>query len=486
MKRDRNTRIPSYRGLRLLLLSIAMLGLNTPAFAHGIWGHIHVTGWAIENLPAGELRDFFDDPEVMNAALFGAAFTDSGYWPQIGEHVDSGRAYSEHTHWEPFIADFVAWIDEYDPPPWDNLESRKRVAFLMGCAAHGLQDEVFDSLFLPQVGIHDGRDQADADPASDAFLAADKHLRFVPTRYIPMDTLLTLYADLDHPVTAENIEAAVYVMEALYVNEEVGPDLALGLFEQYEELLPWTYNHLLDLSIPGSLRAEIIPTLRYLEALWERLHGRYDADDPVISTHPNPPHRLKGGHTALAETWVTFIYGIGVRADSVTFRWEEDDGEAIPFQTLGTRWGATWTRLHRLLPETVLDPGAWYQAQLSANAELVDGRKSSKEHSVRFQVDCKSEDDPECPEIDPSFVPTIDGSAPVYPDAGNGDNDDVQDNSSDAGPQAPEEESPPLPPADGCQTTGETFASPWLALLILLLALHPQRPKRRRRLKASR
>ena len=66
-----------------------------------------MTGWAIEALPAGELRDFFLDEEVFNAALFGAAFTDSGYFPQGGELGEKGSAYSEHTHWEPFIQDFV-------------------------------------------------------------------------------------------------------------------------------------------------------------------------------------------------------------------------------------------------------------------------------------------------------------------------------------------------------------------------------------------
>ena len=37
------------------------------------------------------------------------------------------------------------------PAPVTTLESKKRVAFLMGCASHGLQDAIFDSLFLRQV-----------------------------------------------------------------------------------------------------------------------------------------------------------------------------------------------------------------------------------------------------------------------------------------------------------------------------------------------
>ena len=100
--------------------------------------------------PAGEVRDFFSEPEVMNAALFGAAFTDSGYWPLSGGMGEIARAYSEHTHWEPFIHDVVTWIRANDPPPWTSLESKKRAAFFIGCASHGMQDELFDSLFLDE------------------------------------------------------------------------------------------------------------------------------------------------------------------------------------------------------------------------------------------------------------------------------------------------------------------------------------------------
>ena len=119
--------------MRLGLMVCALVcTMSTSATAHGIWSHIHVTGWAVENMPPGEVRDFFaSDPEIFNALLFGAAFTDSGYWPQGGDLATKSRAYGEHSHWEPFIGDFIAWIVANDPPPWTSLESKKRVAFLL-------------------------------------------------------------------------------------------------------------------------------------------------------------------------------------------------------------------------------------------------------------------------------------------------------------------------------------------------------------------
>ena len=134
------------------------LALTAPheAKAHGIWAHVHVTGWAIEALPEGDLREFFKDEELLNAAHFGAAFTDSGYWPQGGELQTRGNAYSEHIHWEPFVEEFIHWVRANDPPPWTTQESKKRVAFLLGIASHGLQDEIFDSLFLHRAQEEDG------------------------------------------------------------------------------------------------------------------------------------------------------------------------------------------------------------------------------------------------------------------------------------------------------------------------------------------
>ena len=388
--------------------------------AHGIWGHVHVTGWAIENLPAGELRDFFADPEVMNAALFGAAFTDTGYGPKTSIEAQA-RAYSEHTHWEPFIQDFILWIRENDPPPWTDLESRKRVAFLMGCAAHGMQDEIFDSLFLYQVQEHDNGSQESADPGTDGFLALEGHLRLFPEEYIPMETVLELYEVLDQEVTEAVIREAVDLVKGVYVNEQTGPIVARALGETYGPELPWTKAHYLDPEIPGSLRAEINPTLHYLEAIWERLHDRFEPDDALIHTYPAPPRRLLGTNASSPDSWVTTIYGAGVHNDSAAATWTEHteptsaDGPPVPFERQGTRWGATWTRLHRFVPTTALTSGAWYTLSLAPGVELIGGGETTAPLELIFQAPCAAPDPAVCPDLGPIPVPAIDGSAPPPP-----------------------------------------------------------------------
>lgn len=403
------------------LLAALVVALPSQARAHGIFGHMHVTGWAIENLPDGELKDFFSDPEVFNAALFGAAFTDSGYWQKDPAKEKAAHAYGEHTHWEPFIQDFVEWVLLNDPPPWDDYESRLRVAFLMGCASHGMQDEIFDSLFLHQVDTHDQGGQDVADPGTDGFLALDGHIRFAPDPYIPMDALLELYAVLPENVTEQVITDAVGIMTGVYVNDTVGPQVAASLGEAYEADLPWTRVHYLDPEVPGSIRAEVFPTLHYLEALWKRLHGELAADDVVIWTFPDPPRRLFGLDAGTPDPWVTFVYGVGVAVGSASTTWTADGdtpeqpGDAVAYKQKGTRWGAAWTRLHRLQPTASPLPATWYTVIWGPGAERIDGGETQAV-ALHFQSPCEGEGDPQCPDLGPLPVAIIDP-----PDAGGTD-----------------------------------------------------------------
>ena len=437
------------------LISLSLLTLTVPASAHGIHGHIHVTGWSIENQPAGDLRAFFMEPEVMNAALFGAAFTDSGYWPLSGEMGPIARAYSEHTHWEPFIADVVTWIRANDPPPWSSLESRKRAAFFMGIAAHGMQDELFDSLFLHHVELHDQGTQDDVDPGTDGFLVLDDHLRFYPERYVPMGTLLTLFEGLDVEVTEGVIDAAVTKMMELYVNDGFGIEVAAAIGEASLETIPWTYDHYMDPAIPGSLRSEIRPTMGYLQAIWARMHGTFDPNTVVVATFPASPRRLLGIESASPNSWVTFVYGAGVTRDEAAYLWEDADETPLPFARHGTRWSAAWTRLHTLRPTEDLAEGLWMNATLSAGTVLIDGRATTTDQTLTFQTACDAPEDPRCEALEDLHDPVITGwvevSAPV-------EDEEV----SEPAPDAP----PTRSPDEGCQGSSPGHL-PWLSLCAL-------------------
>ncbi len=406
------------RRVALAALSATLL-LPAVADAHGIWGHIHVTGWAIQNLPDGELSEFFAEPEVMNAALFGAAFTDSGYFPQTGDLSVRSRAYSEHTHWEPFIEDFVEWIVENDPPPWDTIESRQRAAFLMGAASHGLQDEVFDSLFLYQVREHDGGSQTEADPGSDGFLALDGHIRFFPEPYYPVDTLVELYGPLGEDVDAATIQRSVDIMTLVYVSRN-GVRGAESLGNRYSEDIPWTRAHYLDPEIPGSLRAEIVPTMTYLEALWARLHGTFEPEGIVTSAYPEQPRRLRSHEAGLTDNVVTLMFGMGVERSALESAYLDDAERDVPHRLDGTRWGHDFPRLVRFKALEDLVPGGFYSVALTGGVNLIDGSVLDEDVTFRFQVAC-TDDTAACDPVE-GAVGEIDGPEfpPVPEDVGVG------------------------------------------------------------------
>jgi hypothetical protein len=443
---------------------LILMGLTFwPAYAnaHGIWGHVHVTGWAIENLPEGELRDFFAEPEVFNAAVFGAAFTDSGYWPQIGELAEKSRVYSEHTHWEPFIEDYIKWMKTHDPPPWDSLESRKRVAFLMGCGSHGLQDEIFDSLFLFQVEEQDQGNQDNADPASDGFLADQGLIRFFPTSYIPYDLLLELYANLEQEITEDTIQTSVKTMTTVYLNDGVGQTLTAALAEEHSDDLPWMKAHFLDPSIPGSLRSEILPTGGYMQAIWDRLHDRFDPNDVVVFRFPEAPYRLHSGDPNTVNSVVTLIYGAAVHQENVSVQWTHEE-QPVAHDLSGTRWGGTYSRLQRLAPKESLAPGSHHRIEIDPGLELIDGRVSSETRWFSFQVECSPDDSALCPDLSDTPAPSMNNAGPF----------EVH-----APPVETLEDSPkPEVSGGGCnQSNAPQRTLPLLALsLVLFLRRHPK------------
>ncbi|MBM4269532.1 MAG: hypothetical protein FJ144_23500 [Deltaproteobacteria bacterium] len=385
-----------------------LLGLVLPARsarAHGDWGHVHVTGWAIENLPPGELRSFFSDPEVFNAALFGAAFPDSGYW---GE-TPASREYGEHSHWEPFVEDAIELLRSERPPLFWTREDRKLVAFLMGCAAHGLQDEIFDSLFLFQVEENDGGGQDEADPGTDFFLIDDGLFRFVPREYVPMDVLLRLYAGLPQTITEDVVRAGVDVQTRTYINDGIALVIARSLVDEFRAILPWSQHHYLDPAIPGSLVAEIEPTKRHIEALWDRLHGRFTDRDLVVHAYPERGRLLRSGSATTVDSWITLVFGKAPRVETVTGSLRDATGNVVPFELVGTRWGHPFPRLVRFQPRADLVPGGRYTVTLDAGAELIDGSVTTEPATVSFRVAC-AEGDASCPRGTPR-VPLLDGSA---------------------------------------------------------------------------
>ena len=438
--------------------------VNTPrdSFAHGGLGHIQVTAWAVENLPQGDLREFLAQPDIFDAILFGAAYPDIGYYPGL-QSPELHRTYGEYSHWTPFISQFVSWIKANDPPPWTSLESRKRVAFLLGCATHGFQDEVFDSLFLPKVAYHDQEGQDAVDAGTDGLLVRDGHLGLIPSVRAPVDTLVELYNEaglFDEEMRSDQLVDAVNTMGSLYVDEGAGPALAEFMISRYEDVLLWTAANYMEPSVAGSLHSEIFPTSRLIEAIWNELGGVASAS-LIVGEYPGNGWRLRSPFAANPGSWVTFLFSTGVDLTDLEVNWVHSSGEEVTFTLNGTAWGGDWPRVLRVMPAEDLIAGEFYSIELRGEVDVVSGGKASLERLLEFQVECEQLDDSRCANGEAPRVARIDGAETFR---------EGWDSSGERISPHPEEEG-----CGGCEGAGSDI---WWGLLLLVFLARWYRTRR--------
>ena len=391
-------------------VGVLMLGSSEVA-AFGGLGHIQVTAWAVENLPQGELRAFLAQRETFNSVLFGSAYPDIGYYPGHSD-PQMHHAYGEYSHWSPFISEFILWIKVNDPPPWTSEESKKRVAFLLGCAAHGFQDEVFDSLFLPKASYHDHQGQEAVDPGSDGFLVSDEFLASIPAVDAPVETLVEMYNEAEisqGELSEDELALALETMQTWYIDERAGPALARMALDMYGDQLPWTAEHYMDPGVPGSLHAEIFPVTRLIEQLWKELNGELPDDDVLLFEYPESGRRLESPTPNNPGSWVSFLFGTGVKVDGLTIRWRDKSGGEVPFSRTGMTWGTPWTRVLRLMPTEALAAGATYSISLKGEVVLVSGRSVDLDYLFSFGVECDDANRLDCVDDPEPLVARLDG-----------------------------------------------------------------------------
>src|SRR5678815_802921 len=134
---------------RSLVTMLGVLAVAVPtAHAAGIVTHAWMALDAIDRVQPPALRQLLDMHRDQVRA--GAEFPDGGYWTRsLGT---PGGDYGEEAHWQRFIDAYAAQIRS-DPAcaPIDDPTGpcAATIAHLMGAAAHGMGDEVWDWLFEP-------------------------------------------------------------------------------------------------------------------------------------------------------------------------------------------------------------------------------------------------------------------------------------------------------------------------------------------------
>lgn len=396
--------------LRIVLALAALVAMPRLAAAHGINGHIWVTDGALGYMLDCTAAEMLADDAVRPVLQIGASFPDTGYVN------DAGRDYGETAHWEPFVESFIAYMRETYAPPYDTLEERQLVAFLMGAAAHGMEDEIFDSIFLRLVEEKDGVSQDWTDPGTDFMLVAEHHTDLQPEPFLPADDLIAVFKrpGIEVPVTEELMHDNMQVVRVVvigYASFKTDPRID----DEYRPALTWTAEHYLDPRIPSSFPFEKTVVGPYLDAIWHRLHGDFRLSDVVIQTVPARGERLLSTDHTSAFAWPNLIFGYGVLYRSLsakTVRLLDDRGKAVPFEIGYTRWGnaATDGRLLQLRPLADLAADRDYTVVLEPGVEFIDGRKLDTALRVTFRTACAGG---ECAPLEAPAAATCPADAPA-------------------------------------------------------------------------
>ncbi len=299
--------------LTVVSVLIFMCSGALPVFANGNFSHLWVATDALNYLEQGELKDLLTQDDLGDVLRNGAMFPDGGY--------AVGDGYGEMAHWEPFQTAYLEWIRATYQPPWSE-EAKRHIVFLMGMAAHGMTDQLYDGMYLQRHDYYDVKPSSEPlvglDGATDGCFAATQGIMTLPEKWVPAAELSALFAEAGHQVTAQKLDQGqTFVVVALIAaNDAVTTPATLA---EYQEAYPWACSHQDDPTVPGSPPNSSPTVARYYEVLWARLHGESAWDKPLVGLH------FSGGtpfdqplDSSSPESWVSFVMPFGLAPATVS------------------------------------------------------------------------------------------------------------------------------------------------------------------------
>jgi hypothetical protein len=414
------------RAIAAAVVAVAVALAAAPAAAAaGETTHAFMAERAVDHLPDGPLKTLLR-VHVLDV-LGGAGYPDTGYWVENGAVPVRGLEprpsddFGETSHWEPFVNAYVAHLRARDCGDLAQPAGpcAPLVAHLMGAAAHGMGDEVWDWLFEPRVTDH-GEDAAhnffaegrpahalDGNPldeasssieyAMDEVAILDHHRWLSPnTAPPPVADLVDVYARMGLSVTPEHILAGHSVSSgAMAAERAVAPVEAPRIRMD----MPWSSANFV--TEPGGVDYTARAIAGYYEAVWRKLTEPDHPAPRAVAVHPEPdatgvphvwqpPRTSPGPHTGGGEQRVLAVLSNAVDPASVgpdSFRLLAPDDAPVPplagFPRAGPYGADQGTHTLLYYPAVDLEPCTRYTAVLTtalrdlAGAPLEDERRWS-------------------------------------------------------------------------------------------------------------
>lgn len=373
-----------------LLFTLNVKDLNQ-AWACGVNAHLWITDSAICQLPFGsKLREFYSSQNHVDLTRLGSAFPDSGY--------AINHEYGEITHWPPFILSYIQDFHERHgavETDWSQ-EALAEVAFMLGVAAHGYEDELFDSQFLRWIEQEDQANQDVIDPALDFLLIYEGHTELLPPLDFPILGVSSALQRAGVEVSPDEVETGVARVHQFALRLSQRPSALEALVERDAPLIPWASRHYLHSKVTGSLAHEPQRVAAMLEGLYQRLSGQSIANEVISHIDPSSPAKLSLSNLEAGgqNQWITLYFKTGVITDSLVENIQIlSQGVAVPFNYRSTRWGGGegYTRLFEISPSEPrsLSDQQVLEISIQAGIEILGGDISTQDYNFEIEL-CRS------------------------------------------------------------------------------------------------
>lgn len=406
------------RSLPIALLCLLML--PAVAGASGVTTHAFMADKGREKVAVPELKALLDGQR--GALLSGAVYPDGGY--AVSSYP--GGDYGEITHWEDFVNAYAAVLRD-DPACRPLLAAdgpcAPEVAHLMGVAAHGIGDEMWDWMFEPLaadfgespthplfVSGLPGAAELGATPVGGFansieyamdLIAIVEHLRGqeIPAYLPSTDRLLAAYRAIGRgDVTRDGIVAGHTVIHGAMAAERAA--VAVD-YLRVKQAMPRTAARMYDES--GGVVDVGRAATHYYEALWAKLGGRHPAPR-VSAVHPEPGEQgvpwvwqgiglSPGPRGGGAENRIIAVLSnaVALPFDRASVRIvDETTGLEVPqrdgYPRPGPYHAGDGTHSVMAAPGVNLVPCRWYQVVVTSSLRDLAGAKLERPAKWRFQT----------------------------------------------------------------------------------------------------
>ena len=345
--------------------------------------HAYMTKTAIGLVEGQDLRDLLErHTEIVK---FGS------WLPDWGQYIDHPFADLSHEA-DPFLYAFLDYLVR--PDVRREEEYPRLVALFLGTAAHIIQDQYYDTLFLETLKLVDSGISGDMEMGI-INIARHGYLRLRVEPYLPVYDLAEVYAaaggfetaGIDPGTFARDLGAGVRMQFLQLRALKLLSFLSSGLMARE---MPWGSRNVMD--APGGIRDVARVTARYWESLWQQLSGM---SPPLIVT----AYPARGGSLATADSGMPSgrVTLVGSRVLSPTAFAEEavsyieGDGSVVRGLITGTGSGPSVPEMQGALvlqcvPMEPLDRARDYLLHIRSGAYGTGGERLLRPFRLPFSI----------------------------------------------------------------------------------------------------